>query len=162
MNRGFRKMVRKRNKTKGFSFVEMLVTVAILSISLSTVLGFFVYCLNLVNLSSNMTKALHGAQGKMEDIRDHSYSLVATDYAAGGTPGNTFDVAQLKGKGVIYINSTNANLLQVKVTVSWQDQSSRIIGEDLNLNGALDAGEDKNGNGELDSPVSVISLFAMR
>ncbi len=155
-------MVLKRNKTEGFSFVEMMVTVAILSISLSTVLGFFVYCLSLVNLSGNMTKALHGAQGKIEEIRDHAYSLLTTDYASSGTPGNTFNVAQLNGKGVVYIDSTNANLLKVKVAVSWKDQNNRTIGEDLNLNGILDAGEDKDGNGELDSPVSLVTLIAQR
>ena len=154
--------IRCAKKNKGFSLIELLVGVAILSISLGGLLGLFIYCSKLVDLSGNMTKALRGAQGKLEEIRNHTYSLITTDYAAGGTPGNKFDVTQLNGKGAVYIDSTNANLLKVKVVVSWRNENNWIIGEDLSLNGVLDAGEDKDGNGELDSPVSLVSLIAQR
>ena len=155
-------MIRKRNDYEGFSLMELLVSVAILSISLGSWLGLFIYCSTFVDLSGNMTKALRGAQGKLEEIRNHTYSLITTDYAAGGSPGNKFDVTQLNGKGAVYIDSTNANLLTVKVVVSWRNVNSRITGEDLNLNGVLDAAEDKDGNGELDSPVSLVSRIAQR
>ena len=36
------------------------------------------------------------------------------------------------------------------------------IGEDLNLNGALDAGEDTNGNGIIDSTVELVTQVANR
>ncbi|MBI5554451.1 MAG: prepilin-type N-terminal cleavage/methylation domain-containing protein [Elusimicrobia bacterium] len=44
-------------------------------------------------------------------------------------------------------------LLEVVITVCWRAKDGRIIGEDTNLNGVLDAGEDMNANSELDSPV---------
>ena len=155
-------MIRKRNNQNGFSFIELLAAIATLSISLGSSLGLFIHCSTLIDFSDNMTKALRGAQGKLEEIRNHTYSLITTDYAAGGTPGNKFDVTQLNGKGAVYIDSTNANLLKVKVVVSWRNENNWIIGEDLSLNGVLDAGEDKDGNGELDSPVSLVSLIAQR
>ena len=151
----------KVSKNAGFSLIEMMVTVAILGFSLSGLLGIFVYCSMLSNTAGNMSKVLRGAQGKLEEIRDHNYSLITTDYASGGNPGNKFNVAQLNnGKGVIYIDSTNPDLLMVTVTVSWKNENGRLFGEDKNLNGVLDAGEDLNGNNELDSPVSLISLIA--
>ena len=138
-----------------------MVTVAILGFSLSGLLGIFVYCSMLSDIAGNMSKALRGAQGKLEEIRDHNYSLITADYASAGNPGNKFDAAQLsKSKGAIYIDSTNPDLLQVKVAVSWKNENGRLSGEDSNLNGVIDGGEDINGNNELDSPVCLISLIA--
>jgi len=51
-------------------------------------------------------------------------------------------------------------LLEVILTVSWKQRDGRIIGEDLNLNGILDAGEDANSNGRLDSPSELRSLIS--
>ena len=49
--------------------------------------------------------------------------------------------------------------LLVTVSFSWRESGGRIIGEDLNLNGRLDAGEDKNGNGIIDSVVQFSSYI---
>ena len=69
---------------------------------------------------------------------------------------------QPTGKGVIYIDSTNPNLLQVKISVSWRDNNGRIVGDDLDLDGDLDSGEDSDGNLQLDSVATIISLVARR
>jgi hypothetical protein len=63
--------------------------------------------------------------------------------------------------GVVYINDTNPELLQATVSVCWR-QKNRVIGEDKNLNGALDAGEDANGNKIIDSPVELTTLIVNR
>ena len=147
---------------KGFSLVEILVTVGILTILLTGLLGLFVYCSTLSQSSENLTMAVREAQGKLEEIRDHSYSLIATDYASGGNPGNTFNLTQLNGKGVVYIDSSNSALLSIKVVVSWKNQDNRVIGEDLDLDGVLDVGEDQNANGQLDSSVGLMSMIAQR
>jgi len=52
-------------------------------------------------------------------------------------------------------------LLQATVSVCWR-QKNRVIGEDKNLNGALDAGEDANGNKIIDSPVELTTLIVNR
>jgi len=58
--------------------------------------------------------------------------------------------------GVVYVDDTNPELLEVTVSVCWQ-QVLRVIGEDKNLNGVLDAGEDTNGNGKIDSSVQLVT-----
>ena len=150
------------DKNKGFSLIEVIVTVGILVIVLTSLLGLFIYCSTLAEASGNMTLAIREAQGKLDEIRDHSYSLITTDYGAGGTPGNIFNLNQLNGKGVIYFESPNPELLQIKVVVSWKNKDTRVIGEDVNLNGILEAGEDKNANSQLDSIVSLTTMIARR
>ena len=153
----------RKGKNKGFTLIEVVVTVGILVIVMTNLLGLFIYCSTLAQTSGNVTLAIREAQGMLDEIRDHSYSLITTDYAAGGTPGNIFNLNQLNGKGVIYFESApNPDLLQVKVVVSWKNKDTRVIGEDANLNGILDAGEDKNANGQLDSIVSLTTMIARR
>ena len=148
---------------KGFSLLEVLLTVSILTITLIGLLQLFVYCSFLSELSGNVTLAVTEAQNKLEEIRNHNYSLITADYIEGGSPGNTFNLSQGAGKGVIYIDSSNPSLLQIQVVVSWKNnKNDRVIGEDTNLNGSLDSGEDLNGNGKLDSPATVVSLIARR
>ncbi len=150
------------NKNNGFSLIEIVVTVGILTILLTNLLGLFIYCSTLAQSAGNMTLAIREAQEKLEEIRDHNYSLITTDYAAGGSPGNIFNLNQLNGKGAVYVDSSSPDLLQIKVVVSWKNKDTRVIGEDTNLNGILDAGEDKNANGQLDSIVSLVTMIAKR
>jgi hypothetical protein len=58
-------------------------------------------------------------------------------------------------------NSTGVNItdvLDVYAEVSFK-VGNRIVGEDLNLNGALNAGEDQNGDGMINSPASIRTLI---
>jgi len=145
---------------KGFTLVEVLVATGLLVIVLAGLVGLFVYCSMLSELSGDMTMVMSELQGKWEEIRNHDYDLVVTDYSAGGTPGNIFNLTQVNAKGVIYIDANNPDLLVIKIIASWQTRNNRIMGEDQNLNGILDAGEDQNGNGEIDSSTSVLSMIA--
>lgn len=139
-----------------------MVASMIVAITLVSMMRVFIYCSTLAEISRNLTAAMAEAQNTVEQIRNHNYSSIAVDYGSGGTPGNTFSLTLLNGKGAITINSSNADLLQVDVVVSWQDQNNRIVGEDLDLDGVLDVGEDANGNGVLDSPVKLSTLVARR
>lgn len=160
--RGTTAMFRRINFSGGFSMAEILITVGILVVVIVSLFQLFIYCSSLAQLSIDITKSVVLAQSKMEEIRQYNYDLIPVDYVSTGTPGNTFSFTSGVGKGVIYINSTNTDLLQVDVVVSWQEPNQRIIGEDLNFNGALDGGEDVNGNGVLDSPVHFTTLIARK
>jgi len=147
---------------KGFTLVEVLVATGLLVIVLAGLVGLFVYCSMLSELSGDMTMVMSELQGKWEEIRNHDYDLIVSDYSSGGTPGNTFDLTQVNAQGVIYIDAANPELLVVKIVASWQARNDRIMGEDQNLNGILDAGEDQNGNGEIDSSTSLVSMITQR
>ena len=150
----------------GVTFVELLITSAILSVVILGCLQLFIYSSTEAEMTGNLTSALTETQNKIEEIRNHTYSNIVTDYASGGTPGNTFNLTLLTGKGIVYIdNSTapcNSELLCLQVVVSWRNKYNRVVGEDQNLNGVLDAGEDLNGNGKLDSPAMLMSMITRR
>ena len=148
---------------KGFTLVEVLIAAGILAIVLVGLLQTFIQCSLLASMAGNLTSAVAQAQNKMEEIRNHNYDLITTDYAPVGTPpANTFNVSPLDGKGVIYIDSSNANLLKITIDVCWKEKDNRIVGEDTNRNGVLDAGEDQDGDGQIDSIVKLMTLLAKK
>ena len=150
----------------GVTFVELLITTAILAVIIIGCLQLFIYSATQAEMTGNLTAAVAEAQSKIEEIRNHNYSAIAADYASGGTPGNTFNLTQLTGKGIIYIDSANApchsELLCVEIDVSWRNRYNRVIGEDTDLDGVLDGGEDVNGNGKLDSPAKLMTMITRK
>ena len=157
------KQRRSKNSQKGFTLAEVMVTTGIMVVAIVGLLELFIYCAVLSEATGNLAMATADAQTKMEEIRSHTYSDIVADYALGGSPGNTFNLTLGNGKGVIYVNSANPDLLQIEITVSWiNNRNDRIIGEDTDRDGAIDAGEDVDGDSILDSPVDLISFIAAR
>lgn len=152
----------------GFSLAEILVAAGILVIVVVGLIQLFIQCSVLSELSGNITYAMTDAQAKLDEIRNHSYSFITTDYIAGGTPGNTFDLTKGNGKGVIEIDSSsppyNPNLLKIRIVACWKENDGRVVGEgrDINLDGNLDTCEDLNSDGKISSPVTLISFIARR
>lgn len=117
----------KRNRLRGVTLLELMITVIILAVVLVGLLQLFVYCFNLNEISGNLTVAISEAQGKLEEIRNHNFSDIADDYDSGGSPGNTFNLAQLIGTGTINIDDSNSELLEIEIVVSWQNKGNRVI-----------------------------------
>ena len=147
---------------KGFSLPEFMVAVGILAFVIVGLFRIFIYCAVLSNLSRNMTIALSEAETKLEEMRNHPFNSIVTDYSSGGTPGNTFSTTQLDGMGVIYIDSSNPELLVVEIMVSWKNDNNRIVGEDIDLDGEIDSGEDIDNDSKLDSLVTIASMISKR
>lgn len=142
----------------GITLMEVLLAAAILAFTTCGILATYISCLELISLARNLTVATKGAQDRIEEIRDYTFSSIFNDYDK-----QIFTVDEIPGSvGVIYIDNTNPDLLGVTVSVCWRQRGNRIIGEDLNLNGTLDAGEDVNGNNIIDSPAQVVTLIAQR
>lgn len=141
---------------------ELVVLLGILAVCVTSVLQLFIHTNTLAEMAGNKTAAISEAQTKIEQIRTAAYDDITSLYASGGTPGNIFDTTLLPGKGVIYIDSTNPELLEVEVVVCWEDKYDRVIGEDTDLDGVLDAGEDTNGNGQIDSPIRLMTYYTRR
>ncbi|MBU2103302.1 MAG: prepilin-type N-terminal cleavage/methylation domain-containing protein [Candidatus Omnitrophota bacterium] len=140
----------------GFTLVEVVVAIGILATTLCVLLGVYSACTILVSTSKSINIATNAVLGLMEEIRTSSFADIE-DYN-----GLQFVLnAVPESRGVVYVDDTNPELLEVTVSVCWR-QGNRIIGEDANLNGALDGGEDQNGNGKIDSPVQIVTRIANR
>ena len=156
-------MIKKINSNnRGFTLVEVLVSALIMGSIIVGLLQLFIYCSLLSEMSGNITIATSEAQSKMDEIRNTTFSLITTNYPSG----TSFNLNQITGKGVIYIDSTtapaNSNLYRIKISVSWRNKNGRVIGSDKNLNGAIDAGEALDSDGNLDSLVKLVSYVANR
>ena len=148
----------KIKSKKGFTLIEVMIALAILAFCLTGMLLTYIGLLALNETSRNLTLATNVAQIKLEELRNQSFDTL------NNFNGNTFDVtgfAAGNAKGRIEVENTNyADLKQVRLVISWKQRGGRLVGEDVNLNGALNVGEDKNGNARLDSPAEVISFIA--
>lgn len=130
---------------------------AILASAISAILATYYSCFVLISTSKNINITTDAAMGLMEEIRNSAFSRIVDDYN-----GLNFIVNDIpQSRGVVYVDDTNPELLNVTISVCWR-QGNRVMGEDTNLNGQLDSGEDKNGNNIIDSPVQLVTIIANR
>jgi type II secretory pathway pseudopilin PulG len=161
-----------RLKRKGLTLIEVLLAAGILAFCLSGLLLSYVNLFILMDLARDFTYANNALQAQMEGIKNTVFAnltaLNNTNFAVTGN--NSSDII---GTGVIGVfdvndpfrntNTTYADLKRVRIVISFRSRA-RIIGEDKNLNGILDAGEDDpgygvNGTGRLDSPVEAVTII---
>ena len=158
---GFRrsKTMKKRSfkSSDGLTLVELLFSAGILAFTVCGLLVSYSSAMVLAETSKNINIATNAAATLMEQIRTDTFSSIVNDYN-----GLVFSVnAMPPNAGVVYVDDTNPELLQVTISICWR-QGNGVIGEDKNLNGVLDAGEDTNGNGIIDSPVQLVTQIANR
>ena len=92
-------------------------------------------------------------KARMETIRNEDFGNLVTNYH-----GVTFTEANFNGIGVSYVDTSDPDLYQITVSFCFATKNGRVIGEDDDLDGNLDAGEDDNGNGIIDSPVQLVTF----
>ncbi len=145
---------RRCTNVRGFTLVELLVASSILTVVIIGLLISYLRCLELAELSRNVSIATDISRSRMEEIKNTEFAQIEATYS-----GVTFTSASLTGMGVSYVTAVNADLLQVTVSFCWQQKNGLIVGEDKNLNGAIDGGEDVNNNGMLDSVVQLVNYI---
>jgi len=151
------RLIKKLSKKRAFSLVELFMAATILALALCSILATYVSCFVLIATSKNINIATNAAQGLVEEIRTSPFSQIFDNY-----DGLNFIVNSIsESRGVVYVDDTNPELIEVVVSVCWR-QGNRIIGEDTDLDGVLDSGEDANGNGIIDSTVGLTTRIANR
>jgi len=152
-----------RKEQRGFTLVEVLITLSVMALVLVSLLNSFVYFSVLSNASGNLSLAVLKVQSKSEEIRAHNFDLITTDYSVGGTPGPVILLTRandgVDGSLIVYLDQLYPDLLQVNIVASWRNKEGRIIGGDNGgsdpakaLNGVVDPGEPVDVNGRLLSP----------
>ena len=157
MKKIFKNLGRKNLKSRGgFTLVETMVAAVIMIGAFTAVLLTYIKCIELSELSKNSSIALSLAKNRIEAAKNTAFFQITAQFN-----GVSFATGTLNGQGISYVTSNGANLLTLTVSVCWKQGkgTSRLIGEDADLDGVLDAGEDKNGNGRIDSPVQIVSMI---
>ncbi len=144
----------KRNS--GFTMIEVLFTVGILAFCLCGLLVTYINMFVFSDLSRSFSLATNAVQAKIEEIKIASFDELDS------YDGVDFDLDGFfsgSSKGVIEVSDMeySDDLKRIRIIACFKSHN-RVIGEDLNLNGSLDAEEDVNGNGRLDSPVELVTL----
>jgi len=107
-------------KTKGFTLVEVLVALVILSVALLALAGLMVRTTRNNSFGGHMTEAATFAQDKLEELKAVSWVAIV--------PGSD---RKMGNNGIDYDRSwnvaVNGNLKTVNMTINWSDQTSHSI-----------------------------------
>lgn len=142
---------------KGFALPEMLLAAVIAAFAICGILLTYITCMNTIKTSKNVSIATGAAQGLIEAIRSTPFPQIITNYDRLAFTVNNIP----SSRGIVYVDDTNPELLLVTVSVCWRE-GNRVIGEDTNLNGNLEATEDINGNNLIDSTVELVTQVVNR
>lgn len=140
---------------KGFSLSELMIATLIFSFTFAGVILVFFRCMELSEMARNTSAALNACKSWIASIEDTAFDQIVGTYNNATFP----PPPNVNGKGVIYVTSPSANLLLVTTAFSWKEKNGRLMGEDANINGQINAGEDINANGMLDSPVKLTTYI---
>ena len=141
----------------GMTLVEVMVSTMIILIAVIGIMYSYVKVIEMNSIGRDAGVAMRGLKDKIEEVKGSVFKDIPAVYN-----NSKFTINGLNGMGVIYVSSVLApdasistHVWQVKGAYCWKLTGGRLIGEDKNLNGILDAGEDTNGNGQIDSYVQI-------
>jgi len=102
----------------GFTLVENMLTLVIMSVGLLALAGLQITALRGNDLSRRMTTAVSIAEQNIEQLKNTPYTNIQTEAASEVTASNLHFTRQ-----VTVTNGPLPNTKSVSVLVSWQDQS---------------------------------------
>lgn len=105
---------------EGFTLIEIMITLVILSIGLVALAGLQVSAIKGNAFSKRMTAAVSIANQKLEQIKDTTYANILSESSTQITQSNMSFTRQV----TVTNNSPLANTKTVNVTVTWSDGSN--------------------------------------
>ncbi len=121
-------LMTRRRYAKGFTLIEIMVAITLLSVGLLGMAGLTVGIMRGSALSSEVTTATVLAQAKMEDIKRVGYSgatEITEDYnSIAGYP-------LFKRDTVVDVDTPDLGMKTVAITVSWDSDASSIAVETI-------------------------------
>jgi type IV pilus assembly protein PilV len=104
----------------GFTLIEIMITLVILSIGLTALAGLQISAIKGNTFSKRMTAAVSIANQKLEQIKDAAYANILSESSTQITQSNMRFTRQV----TVTNNSPLANTKTVNVTVTWSDGSN--------------------------------------
>lgn len=141
--------------SRGMTLLEVLIAAVVMVMAMVGILYSYIKCVELNALGQDVTLATQAVRSYLEEIKNTSYSSISSTYN-----NTTFTVPGLNGIGVVYVDSSVADLLEIKLQYSWRTTYGRTIGGDKNLNGTWQSGELKDAKGRLESYVQVVTKIS--
>ena len=132
--------------SNGFTLSELLVAAGIMAYALSVILTTFVSNYALNETSRNLTIAASHMNYVLEDIRNTTFSSVATNITNGDW---NWDTSEIASEGLSPLNnesitvaSSGSTLLTITVTASWRDLQQRSQSKSIQtqMGGSQNAG----------------------
>ena len=112
---------------RGLTLLEVLVSMALLSVALLGFAGFSTVAIQSAGMSKKMTTAVALAQEKMEEVRLKGYRRHLITSASATEPYGTIPHAPLHARTVvIHPNRPIPGLQTVKVTILWDNDAHAI------------------------------------
>ncbi len=145
--------------TSGFTLLEFVISAFVALLALVAILGGYIGNVRLTDMATNRVNFQIETNRFIEDLRRSALTgfdaiLAKADANTTECPLSTAGVSELV---VTYGRPQPVNpaldLVEVTLKPMWQEGGNRVVGEDTNLNGVLDAGEDQDGIPGLNSPV---------
>ena len=139
--------IQENRKARGFTLVEVMIATIILVAVLVAVLGSVKVYFDLIERAQNVEMATFEAQGMLEEMGKRGTITSPVYMSSFNSKGN--------GRYAVYYILQTGTVIYLEVVIPWRE-GKRIIGEDANFDGIIDAGEDANpANGRLDSPFTL-------
>jgi prepilin-type N-terminal cleavage/methylation domain-containing protein len=107
---------------KGFTLIEVLITLVILAVSLLAIAGLMVTTVVNNSYGAHMTEAVTYAQDLLEELRAMRWENILEGTSSDQPAGST---------GVVYARTwttaTNGNTKTITVTINWSDKTNHSV-----------------------------------
>ena len=113
-------------KSKGFTMMEILIALVILSITLLALAGLMVRTTRNNSFGGHMTEAATFAQDKLEEFRALGWIKIPPNTNGVDWPNGASGIQYTRNWGVAP-NPINADLREISVTINWTDQTNRSV-----------------------------------
>ena len=123
-------MILNKMREKGFTLLELIIAMSILSVGLLAVCTMVIMVMNSNKMSRNLTTAVNLAQNKIDDLRklsseDNYAGIVASTESSLDETGNAG--SGIFDRTVTVVANADPTFKTVQVTVSWATPNTRQV-----------------------------------
>lgn len=123
--------VTQRSSRRGFSLIELIISIALLSIGAISIYHAIFSYLELSEMANDRNIAFFDLETALEDIRSTPFDRIVDTYPDGSTI-TKFDALHLKNESVVVrYRNPNRDPLVITATISWEDSKGRARSESM-------------------------------